>query len=258
MTAATTQLISGFGRFNPVDGTNKWWHVEPVAFSIEGQSEKAQSKKMVKGTVKTAGSKLTSEEYVLKLRFEALSWTALQFALATEAATTASYDLAEIRDGKVPSTSPYEFIDADISGALGLQVFIPGAGAWGDEGLLTIATGAPNAGEVRITSVDDKLTFNVAQAGAPFLYRLIKNYTNIETIGVAQDAARLNGFSFSGIVYTDGGQLYKVVIPKVNRVSVPTFNVENVTAFELEYDLAIAPGYDTAYQLIKMPESYVG
>jgi hypothetical protein len=255
----TTQLISGFGRFNAVDGSNKWWHVEPLAFSIDASSSKNQSKKYVKGVIKTAGAKIGSEEYVLKLSIEALSWTALQFALGREAGTTASLDLAEIRDGRIPLSGAFEFADPDLATALGVQVFIPASGLWGDEGRLTVlATGAPAAKQFRADTAASKLIFNAAQAGAPFLYRIIKNYANIDTIGVEQTAAFLSQFSFSGIAYTDTDELYKVIVPKVNRVSVPSLGLETVSKFELEYDIAIAAGYDTAYQLIRMPASYVG
>jgi hypothetical protein len=255
----TTQLISGFGRFDAVDGSNKWWHVEPLAFSVNASSSKNQSKKMVKGTVKIAGAKIGSEDYVLKLSIEALSWTALQFALGREAGTTASLNLAEIRDGRVPSTGAYEFADPDLATALGVQVFIPASGLWGDEGrLIFLATGTPAAKQFKVDGAGSKLVFNAAQAGAPFLYRIIKTYANIDTIGVEQTAAFLSQFSFSGIAYTDTSELYKVIIPKVNRVSVPSLGLEAVSKFELEYDMAVAAGYDTAYQVIRMPASYVG
>lgn len=256
---ATTQLFSGFGRFNAVDSTNIWWHVEPLAFKIKANSSKNVSKKYVKGVVKVAGSRIGSEDYTLELNIEAIDRTALEFALGIQSAVTPSLDSAEVRDGKIPLTGAFEFADPDLATALGVQVHIPAAGAWGDSGRLTmLATGTPAARQFKVDTAGSKLVFNTAQAGAPFLYRIIKNYTNITTIGVDQLARKLSQFSFSGLIYTDNEQLWKINVPRVNRVSVPSFEIDATTKLVLEYDLAIAPGYDSAFQLIEMPANYVG
>jgi hypothetical protein len=254
-----SQIISGFGRpdFTTVGaGAPKFIYTEPLEFSLGATSSKLQAKKYVDGIKTIAASKIGEYLYTLKLGIEAVSWTAMQFALGELAGTTASVDLPEVRYATVPSIAPYEIADPDLGAALGVWAFVQESGTWGDEGSLTLlATGTPSTGQYKVDGTNNKILFNAAQAGAPIAYRLIKTYVNLKSIGQEQVATLLNSMSFSGIGYSDK-EYYKIVIPKMQRVSVPSLNLSDVTKLEVEFDLAIASGRRKPFQLIQMPASY--
>jgi hypothetical protein len=256
----TTQLLSGFGRpdFTLLQGSlPKFFHVEPLSFSINGESKKEESFKFVEGLRQRAGARIIEELYTLKVEVEAASWTAIQFALGKASAKVPSIDLPEVRYATVPLTGTFEITDLDLGAALGVQAFVTESGLWGDEGALTIlATGAPATGQFRVDGASNKLIFNAAQAGATIAYRLIKTFTNLDAIGVEAAAQQLNRFSFSGLGFTDSGEFYKVIIPKMNRAKVASLNLGEKTKFEIEFDLVVAAGKSSAYQMIRMPTTY--
>lgn len=256
----TTQLLSGFGRpdFTLLNASlPKFFHVEPLAFSINGESKKEESFKFVEGLRQRAGSRIIEELYTLKVEIEAASWTAIQFALGRASTKVPSIDLPEVRYATIPPTGAAEIADPDLGAALGVQTFVTESGTWGDEGALTLlATGSPAAGQFKVDGTNNKIIFNAAQAGATVAYRLIKTFSNLDTIGVQAAAQVLTQFSFSGLGFTDSGEFYKVIIPKMNRAKVASLALGEKTKFEIEFDLAVAAGKAAAYQMIRMPLTY--
>jgi hypothetical protein len=257
-----SQILSGFGRPDftalfPGATLPKFLHVEPLEFSIEATSSKLQAKKYVEGVKTIAAAKIGEFLYTLKLGIEAASWTSIQFALGELAGTTASIGLPEIRYATVPLVTPFEIVDADLATATGAQVFVTDSGTWGEERSLTLLVGAGAAatGEFKVDTALTKFTFNSAQAGAPIAYRIIKTYTNLASIGQEQVATLLNSMSFSGIAYSDK-EYYKIVIPRMDRVSVPSLTLSDVTKLEVEFDLQTPQGYRKPFQMFKMPASY--
>lgn len=255
----TTQLIAGIGRpdFTNLNSTlPEFYHIEPVQFKINSDSKKVESKKQVDGKVVRAGSKILEEEYTLVMTIEAASYTAMQIAFGRKSAKVDAV-LPEVRYKTVPLTGAFEFVDTDLGAALSVQAFVTESGAWGDEGQLTLlATGTPATGQFKVDSVTNKLIFAAAQAGAPIAYRLTKSYLQLDSIGVNATAKALTRFSFSGLAYTDSGEFYKVVAPKMNLAKISSLAFDEVTKFELEYDLAVASGFSTAYQMYRMPLTY--
>jgi hypothetical protein len=108
----------------------------------------------------------------------------------------------------------------------------------GQKPVARIATGSPAAGEFTVTTGTGTLTFNAAQAGMPFAYRIAKTYTNVESIGQEAIFEALAAFSFSGIAHTDEG-LVKLVIDKMIKTSVASITLSDVTKLELEFDLVV-------------------
>ncbi len=258
-----SQILSGFGRPDftalfPGATLPKFLHVEPLEFSLEATSSKLQAKKYVDGVKTIAASRIGEFLYTLKLGIEAASWTSMQFALGELAGTTASVNLPEVRYATVPLVTPFEIADTDLVAATGAQVFVADSGTWGEEGALTllVGAGAPATGQFKVDiSGTGKLVFNAAQAGAPIAYRIVKTYTSLASIGQEQVATLLDSMSFSGIAYSDK-EYYKIIIPKMQRVSVPSLNLSDVTKLEVEFDLQTPQGYRKPFQIFKMPSSY--
>ncbi len=254
-----SQILSGFGSpdFTSVGATPQFLFVEPLEFAINATSSKLQAKKYVGGVKTIAASKLGEYLYTLKLGIEAASWTAMQFALGELASTTASVNLPEVRHATVPTSSPYEIADPDLAAAVGVWAFVEdSSAAYGEEGPLTVlATGTPADGQFKVDSTNNKLVFAATQAGAPIAYRILKTYASLKSIGQEQVATLLNSMSFSGIAYSDK-EYYKIIIPKMQRVSVPSISLSDVTKLEVEFDLAIPPGKRKPFQIFKMPSTY--
>jgi hypothetical protein len=256
---STTQLLSGFGKpdFTLLGSSlPEFFHVEPLAFSLNGESKKEESFKFVNGKRVRAGARIIEELYSMKVEIEAASFTAIQFALGRKAATVPSIDLPEVRYATVSAAG--EILDADLGAALGVQSSVTEAGSWGKEGALTLlATGSPTATQFKVDGTNNKIVFNTALAGAVIAYRLIKTYINLNAIGVQAIEKALDQFSFSGVGYTDTNQVYKIIVPKMNRAKIASLNLGEKTKFEIEFDLSTAAGKPAAFQLIEMPDNYI-
>lgn len=211
--------------------------VEPMEFSIEGESEKKESKKFKDGLVVTAGSAQTSEKYTMKIKIEAVNWLAIQFAYGELAGLTASASLPEIKYASVPTASPYVIEDDDIT-STNVWATVMTAGAWGKAGPLAKETTTPTAAGFVPDGTANTLTLHSSRAGAPLAYRVFKPYSNIESIGAETAFTAFSAFSFSGILYGDEEKV-KIVIPKIVRTNIPSLNVADLSSFELEFDLIV-------------------
>jgi hypothetical protein len=243
---AQSQIIYGLGQPDFTTLAGQFIYVEPMAFEITGESQEKTSKKFVNGRLVTAGSLIDDESYKMKVSIQAASWTALQFAHGEMAGTTSSISLPEVRYAKVPSASPYEIVDADVGTSAGVWVFQVDP----IDKPLVLSVGAPAAGAFQVDATNTKLVFNAAQAGASIAYRVFKTYSNVGSIGEESLSAAnvLSQFSFSGLAYSDT-KPYRIVIPKMARVSVPSISLSDVTTLEAEFRLVVANGKRSAYQL---------
>lgn len=212
--------------------------VEPMEFSIDGTADKKKSTKFKDGKLVTAGSALGSEEYVMKIGIESVNWLALQFAFGELSGNTSSIALPELRYGVVPAASPYTFVDADITTNQVLVTTIKPGASKGQKPVTRIASGPPADNEFTVTTGTGTLTFNAAQAGMAFAYRIAKTFTNLQSIGQEAVFEALSAFSFSGIAHTDEG-LVKLVIDKMIKTSVASITLSDVTKLELEFDLVV-------------------
>jgi enhancing lycopene biosynthesis protein 2 len=224
--------------------------VEPMEFSIEGASEKKESKKFKDGKIVTAGSAVSSEKYTMKIGIQAVNWLSMQFAFGELAGVTSSIALPELRYGTVPSAAPYEVADADISDT-NVWATVLTAGGWGRARPLNKAASAPQTGEFQVNTSSKKLVFNAAQAGAPFAYRIFKTYANIESIGAEGVFTALSSFAFSAVGYLDEEKV-KIIIPKIIRANIPTLNISDVTKFDLEFDMIVSGSFRSAFQVYNL------
>ncbi|NCJ06683.1 hypothetical protein GS597_09220 [Synechococcales cyanobacterium C] len=229
--------------------TNVLLPIPGIEFEINADSDKKVARFYNKGEIQVAGSKVVERTYSIKLGIEAINWLQMQLAFGELAQTVASVALPELRYATVPSASPYEIEDADIS-TTDVLCTITTRGAWGEAGPLARVTEAPATRQFQVNTADDKLIFNAAQAGAIFAYRLFKTHSNLQAIGAGQVADVLDNFSFSGIGYGDEFQAgAKIVVPKLARASEPTLNIQDVTKLEIEFDLLTPPGKRKPYEI---------
>lgn len=224
--------------------------IPAIEFELAGESEKKTARRYEKGEIVIAGSRRTAATYTVTFGIEAINWLQMQVAYGELAQTNASVALPEIKYAVVPKSAPYEIADADITSAdvlctdLSLQP------------LTKAAASPPAAGEFFPDTVGNKLEFNAAQAGAGVAYKLNKTYTNIESIFAGSSADILDSFSFSGIAYGDelGGGA-KIVIPSISPANIPSLSAQDVSKFELTYDLQTPLGKRKPFELYKLPTS---
>ena len=247
---AQSQIMYGLGKpdFTTIDG--KFIYVEPLTFELTGEGGEIISEKFVAGKKVVAGSLLAGEKYKLKIGIQAASFTALAWASGEVTKTTASIDLPEVREARVPLVSPFEIVDTDLGTS---------AGAWAFQVdpidmPLVPSVGVPAAGAFQVVTVGTKLVFNAAQAGAAIAYRVFKTYTNLRSIGKEALGVTdlLNNYRFGGIGFTDGRRV-RIDIPKMSRISVPSLSLSNVTTLEVEFRLAVAAGERAAYMFYELP-----
>jgi hypothetical protein len=227
--------------------------VEPMGFTIDGASEKKESKKYRDGKVVTAGSALASDKYTAKCELEAANWLAIQWAYGELAGLTPSVALPDLQYLTVPGGATPEIAISDLSDA-NVLVTVMQAGSWGKAKPLTRVTGSTiNAGEFKadLTSTPKKLIFNTAQSGAPIGVRRLKNYTNIESLFAEQVFTTFSAFSFSGLIYGDE-ETIKIYIPKITRSNIPSLDISDITKFSLEYEMIVTGSFRSAFQLYNL------
>jgi hypothetical protein len=257
-----SQLYSGFGNIVLLDlnlPIAQFLFAEPVMFKVNTNSSEIVSYKMVKGRKVPAGAKQGLQERTCAISIEAVNRASLELALGIKSAISSSLDLVELRTKRVPTSGAAEITDLDIGAALGVQAYVVERGTWGDSGPLTLlATGAPATGQFKVDSVNNKIVFNAAQAGATIAYTLIKNYTGLRTLGKEQGVAALNNIGLQGLLYTENDAEYtKIVIPKMIKTKSPSLDFGEKTVLELEYRMVVATGEANDHYLVEMPSGYV-
>lgn len=229
-------IMTGSGRltFTELDsGNDLYVPVEPMSFSLENTSNKVESVKYLDGVLVTAGTAINSSTWALTIGIQAVNWNAIQFALGELASTTPTVALPELKYATVPLVAPFEIADALIVDQnVRVGVINDNVG-----GPLTSVAGAPaNASEVQVDDANNKLVFDPSLAGVSVAYRVFDTKTNLSTIGVEDVYQAISQFSFEGILNTDGRDI-KIVIPKLERASFPTINVDDVTQLDITFDL---------------------
>jgi hypothetical protein len=229
-------ILTGFG-YPDFLVNNNLLDIEPMEISIEGSSDLKKAKKYVNGKLVTAGTATGEETYTMKVGIEAITWQALQFGFGQLASSESSLALPERRTLTVPSSSPYEVVDADIANT-SVWATIRNDGTWGKAGPLERVTGSPTGKQFKVDVSGTKLVFPSTLAGAKILYRLFKTQSAIDAIGVSQTPQLLNEFSFSGVTFGDSETgKFKIYIPKATKASIPSFNPSDVTKLEIDYEL---------------------
>lgn len=239
----------GLGQPDFTSLLGKFVYVEPLTFSLTGEGGEILSEKFVNGKKVIAGALLDGERYKLKVGIQAASFTALAWAHGEVTKTTSSIILPEVRQARVPLTSPFEILDADLTTSSGAWVFQVDP----IDMALTLSAGVPSADAFQLDSTTGKLVFNATQAGASVAYRVFKTFTDVRSIGKEPLAAAdvLSQFRFGGIGYTDGKRV-RIDVPKMTKISTPSMSLTQVNTLEVDYRLSVATGERSAYQLFEV------
>lgn len=227
--------------------TNELLPIEPMSIEISGESDSLTSQKFAEGLLVTAGSVQSSQSFTMTIGIQAIDWVTMQFAYGLKSAVTATVDLPVMRYATIPSTSPYEIVDTDITTDQVRVAFVGGAA-------LTATESTPATGEFEVDTASTKLVFATADAGKAIAYRVLKTYTNIRSIGAESAVTPLRAFEFYGTVFNGNGDRYGLKIPNMSRLGIPTLSLTGDAAqFDLEFELIVGAGKLLPFELYDLP-----
>lgn len=218
-----------------------------ASFTLTPNVTQQKAKALIGGKRQTVASQITEEEWVLRLTFEYLDWSTLQFVFDERASKATAITWGEVRVAKVPSAAPYEVTDADITAANAAKVtaYLSSKGSYGKPKFLknTLAVAPADATEVGVVGASGKLVFNAALAGAYVTYNVPVAKT-VDSIGETATAAGFGALQFSGVGYTtETAKPVGILVPNITRNSAPTLTVTGEKAtFEVSFDATVLQG----------------
>jgi len=245
----------GLPGFYSLGSAPKFWDVEPLEFAIEVASTDITAKKQVAGVTTTSGSANVENIYTAKLKVEALSWSAIQFCLATAEAESTDIILPDVKTAIIDSAG--EIVDPDIKVVVSpaftsvgkVQVLDPAA----ETAYTAITSGSPTSSQFLVDAANTKLVFNTNQAGKTVKYRQLTQYDTITGIGFDQTAAKFKSISFSGLCYGNEGAHSKILIPSMTLTKKAGLSLSgSQSSLELEYRLNQTADTDLPFQLVKL------
>lgn len=245
----------GLPGFYSLGASPKFWDVEPLEFAIEVASTDITAKKQVAGVTTTSGSANVENIYTAKLKVEALSWSALQFCLATAAKASTNIVLPDVKTAVISSAG--EIVDTDIKVVVSpaftsvgkVQVIDPAA----ETTYAAITSGSPTSGQFKVDAAANKLIFNADQAGKTVKYRQLTQYDTITGIGFDATAEQFKSISFSGLCYGNEGAHSKIIIPSMTLTKKAGLSLSgSQSSLELEYRLNQTADTALPFQLVKL------
>lgn len=192
----------------------------------------------------------SSKALTLELTFLDLSWELLQHMMGEFAQSSASYTEGIGEASRVPLTTPFEYVNTDLTGLSAVNVAVGAlsrSNVWGERGPRIVVTAPPaDATEVQLDVANNKLVFHADAAGMPFAWSSEKAQTDVETIGVEASPLSHLELGYTGILCIDGAKAVNGV-----RITIPRMKFTENFSFEqgaeapapvLTYDLILAEG----------------
>jgi hypothetical protein len=225
-------------------------------FVYAGEAQNAKAKAWISGKRKNVASAVTEENYTLTLSFQYLDWFHLGFGYDELPQTSTNVSLPIVKTATVPSSSPYEISDTDITVGNGssIKAYLPQRGSWGEAGYRKRVGAAPAAKQFQVDTTNKKLIFHSSDAGATVQYVIPKTYTTIETIGYENTADSFGKLSFLGKGYgpefPNGIMIY---LPNITRSSIVSIDTSSdVPEFSIDFDANVPAGKRTPHQYFNL------
>jgi hypothetical protein len=209
--------------------------------SLEGEAENVKAQGWIGGKLQTTSSAITSETWTLTLTFQETDRRALELAFGEIAETIPSITVPRTAIGVVPTAAPYE-------------IAVPGIATGAEVRVVTSGIDAVQVPTADVTLDSNKVTLTADYAGKGVSVHYYQTLAGATAIGVADDPKLLNELSFSAKLY--GPQFPKgilLVVPKINRISLPSYTTGDVSEWEVQFEAAAPPGERSVYQLIELP-----
>jgi hypothetical protein len=164
---------------------------------------------------------------------------------------TASLGFSESVTLTVPSTSPYEIVNATAIGsgatAPDIQVTVLSVGAFGAPIPLQVITGAATTSAVQLTAASNKLVFHANYAGATVKVAYKSDKATIQTLGIETSTAFTNQKFMGRLCLTETG-VNLWMIAYLQYKGGFTFNVGTAGDQTLEYEVVTPTGLRSGLQ----------
>lgn len=248
-------MLSGFGKLFfetlELDATaiaqNLMYAPDLLDFTLDTSTDEARKAKAWRDCKRvTVASAPGEEERSLTVQLANVDWAVLQLAEG-EIAENVNVTLPAYKVATIPSVSPYEITDAEITAGNQdkVKAYLQGKVGSNVAGPLTrVATAPSSAKEFQADGANTKLIFEAGLAGGAIAYSIPKAYTSIPSIGKAPDPVRISSLSFIG--HACGDEFPEGVlihIPKIARSGRPTYNTaDDIPTLELPFECLVAPG----------------
>lgn len=209
--------------------------------ALEGEGDNVKAQGWIAGKLQTTSSAIPTETWTLTLTFQETDRRALELAFGEISQTIPSITVPRSTIAVVPTASPY-------------TIDVPGIAAGAEVRVVTSGVDAKQVPSADVTLDTDEVTLTAAYAGKGVSIHYYQTLANATAIGVGDDPKSLNELSFSAKLY--GPQFPKgilLVVPKINRISLPSYTTGDVSEWEVQFEAAAPPGQRSVYQLIELP-----
>lgn len=242
-------MLTGFGQpvlAQPENGTLHYGRWSAFSFGVESEIKEASAWPFDGGAQQVVDSAIGKTTYTLKLTTQSINKLDLSHFLNVKIAKSASVQFPAAFQGTIPATTPFEIAVSGLTADQAVEVAIIDTK---NPSYMKQVTDAPDAaGEYRV--VAGKIVFDEDDAGKLVVYRYLKTYTNVDTIGV-ENATSYGYWQFSGILRgtrmpDDTPIFFGQISPKG---SFEASLADDVPSFEMEYSVSTPAGWPLPYRI---------
>ncbi|MFB2832984.1 hypothetical protein [Floridanema evergladense] len=241
-------MITGKGKIllaKPEDDILYVGRWSAFSFGKEVEFKEAKAWPFSGGSQQIIDSEVGSTTYTLKLTTQSVNKLDLSHILDVKMATSTSVNFPVSMQTTVPAT-PFEVVVSGLTADQNVQVFL--VDDTNPKFLEQVTTAPAAAGEYQITA--GKIVFNSTEAGKTVIYRYVKAFTSVETLGV-ENATSYGYFEYSGII--EGPRMPSKSILHLGKIKLKgSFELavaDDVPSLELEYSIATPTGWNLPYRV---------
>lgn len=255
--AGSLYLVSKDLGADSLRGENILHPLSIASFELAFEDNNIEAKALIDGKRQIVASAIAESIATLTLTYEYMDWQTLGVAFADElASSSTNVPWTSLRSKRaVLNGLVAEITDTGITAGMtvgeDLLVYVGERGTWGDRKYLTSTEVTVTAGKF---TIDDKY------ANAIIQYTINETYATIETIGLESNYDTVGTLAFQGVVAgTEFGKAgMGIIIPKLTRISTPSFTVNgDLAEMAVEYRAEVAPGKRRVYEFYNLSTATV-
>lgn len=210
------------------------------SFGKESEFKEAKAWPFEGGSQQVVDSELGSVTYTLTLTTQSVNKLDLSHLLDTQIGQSTSVQFPVSFQGVVPASGAAEITVAGLTENQSVQVAVVSDT---NPAFLTQVTAAP-AAALQYQVAAGKIVFNATEAGKLVVYRYMKTFSNIETLGV-ENATPYGYFEYSGII--EGPRMPGKTLLHLGKIkskgNAELAIADDVPEIEVEYSVATPEGW---------------
>lgn len=241
-------MLTGLGKIllaQPDSDTLYVGRWNAFSFGVESEIKEASAWPFEGGPQQVVDSAVGKVTYTLKLTTQSINKLDLSHFLNIKIAKSTSVLFPTANQATIPLSTAFEIAVAGLTANQEVQVAIIDNT---NPSFMKQVTATPAAGEYQVTS--GKIVFDEDDAGKIVVFRYMKTYTNVDTIGV-ENATSYGYWQYSGILKgtklpDDTPIFFGQVSPKG---SFEAAIADDVPSFEMEYSVSTPAGWPLPYRI---------